>query len=133
MYFTLTAEREEELRQRFERGVALMDEAVPNWWRYINLNTFDITHCRHCVLGQVFGSWGQGKKELSDFAEDLPRSAELYGFDNDPDLVDEWVVQERDLAAEGVGLEGTARVESAFDYLGPLWVELIAARQEQSP
>lgn len=37
------------------RGVELLDEKVPGWWRVIDLEALDLYDCFNCMLGQLFG------------------------------------------------------------------------------
>jgi hypothetical protein len=80
-------------RKRIARGVALLDEKVPNWRGHIDLEFFDISNSERCVLGQlnragVLGdrySWGWGGSYLYALAalgltEDNEHE---YGFDID--------------------------------------------------
>jgi hypothetical protein len=100
----------EELGARADRGAALLDKEKPGWADKINLETFDITECHYCVLGQVYGNFF-----TSPLREKLigPRpydtaEVEAHGFD---------------LTAEEYQHDGN--VES----LGAAWVHLIRARQ----
>lgn len=35
------------------RGAAWLDENIPNWYRLINLDTFDISESQFCIVGQL--------------------------------------------------------------------------------
>jgi hypothetical protein len=51
----------EEMRTRIvesvKRGVALLDEKVPDWRSKIDLATLDMNDTDHCVVGQVTGDF----------------------------------------------------------------------------
>lgn len=55
-------------------GAAVLDEHRPGWAEEINLDTLRILSCTECVLGQVYGRYGVGLKELGITAGDK------YGF-----------------------------------------------------
>ena len=59
-----------------QRGAAFLDEHVPGWRAHIDPYTLDLSYCRQCVLGQVFGSYANGITllRLSD------RDASRLGF-----------------------------------------------------
>jgi hypothetical protein len=45
----------EDEEDAFYRGVAKLDDEIPNWWEKIDLKTFDIESSTYCVLGQLGG------------------------------------------------------------------------------
>jgi hypothetical protein len=49
---------------RVARGVAFLNARVPGWEERVDLNTLDIQHLEHCVLGQLFGDYVIGVEEL---------------------------------------------------------------------
>ncbi len=63
------------------RGIELLDQHVPGWHRQLRVADLDIDDPWRCVLGQLFGSYLDGKEAL-DINGDGPR----YGFAGaDPD------------------------------------------------
>jgi hypothetical protein len=57
--------------ERVARGVALLDERNPGWWRtdapvaaYIEPEILDIGSCGRCVLAQLYGSYFLGSRSL---------------------------------------------------------------------
>lgn len=50
-------------------GAALLDVQRPTWYLEIDLETLDISSLRYCVLGQIYGAFHDGMKEL-DFDVD---------------------------------------------------------------
>lgn len=52
------------MRERAERGAALLDTVRPYWYESISIGALDISDCRTCVLGQVYGDYAAGLKEL---------------------------------------------------------------------
>jgi len=49
---------------RVERGVAFLDQRMPDWVERVDLNTLDTQHLERCVLGQLFGDYVIGVEEL---------------------------------------------------------------------
>lgn len=49
---------------RVAQGVALLDEKKPGWVGLINLSRFAISTTDNCVLGQVYGDYGDGCQAL---------------------------------------------------------------------
>lgn len=49
-----------EVKAGVARGAALLDARVPGWWTKINVDKLDMWDSRNCVLGQVFGEYGDG-------------------------------------------------------------------------
>lgn len=82
------------LAERIARGVDLLDEKHPGWDHNIDLDRLNIVDQRSCVLGQVFGYYGDGLETLglsgSQFNND---TGAPYGFDL---FGDEWFSGERE-------------------------------------
>ena len=61
------------IEQRVQRGVKLLDEYDPDWFKQINLEKLDLSNCHECLLGQLFKSFGHGVdiffKEVEDSVE----------------------------------------------------------------
>lgn len=83
------------------RGVAALNQTVPNWHERVSLHDLDMMHPHRCVLGQVFGHYyGDRAFDLCVRYDDLAfrnhqdRAVHL-GFDTIRDyaqLTDEWRV-----------------------------------------
>lgn len=52
------------LKQRVERGAALLDKRHPEWCKRIDLVKLNMRDGHQCVLGQVYGHFGNGLTEL---------------------------------------------------------------------
>jgi hypothetical protein len=46
--------------ERVNRGIALIDQKYPHWWRVLDLETLDLRSTKNCVLGQVAGDYLDG-------------------------------------------------------------------------
>ena len=75
-----------DIQARVARGVAFLDRAQPGWADRIDIGTLNMAVCRSCILGQLFGHFHEGIRQLSLItpgasAERPSRLASLYGFD----------------------------------------------------
>lgn len=57
---------------RVAKGVALLDEKFPDWWKLINLDTLDVSHGLHCVTAQ--------SAKILDVGRDWLDGAEYFGL-----------------------------------------------------
>ena len=85
-----------------QRGMALLDEQVPDWWQRIRVDRLMLEDCKNCVVGQLFGADPSllGTAPIADdgdgfdlFAEGVERLGiedddHLYGFNLSPYLGD---------------------------------------------
>lgn len=92
-------------RARVHRGAALLDEKEPGWWERVT-ETLITEDCTACVLGQVYGSYGDALIALGVGVDDA-----WLGFEARPNR-DAHVVQD------------------AYATLDTLWLEAIAQRRE---
>ena len=53
------------MKERVNKGAALLDEKHPGWREKINIDKFDIDHCNFCVLCQLYGSYFNGLNQLN--------------------------------------------------------------------
>ncbi|QFG25422.1 hypothetical protein [Actinomadura sp. WMMB 499] len=53
-----------DLGKRAERGAELLDKARPGWEKEVNLYRLDMMRTDDCVIGQLFGDWGNGLLKL---------------------------------------------------------------------
>ncbi len=66
------------MKENVLRGVALLDEEVPDWREKINSNELDMDKYGWCILGQLFGFYDIGLRQLKIASR--AKSIE-YGFD----------------------------------------------------
>jgi hypothetical protein len=87
------------IAERVAAGVAWLDAEVPDWWRDIRLDRLEMASCTRCVLGQVFGEYGDAP--LGDLFEQPLRLGFNVSLANDfrefGELTAEWrrVIEER--------------------------------------
>lgn len=67
------------LEQRVRNGAELLDAKRPGWHMEIELDMLDIDSVDHCILGQLYGSWAEGTRDLGIAADREAQSAN--GFD----------------------------------------------------
>lgn len=51
-------------KQRVANSLAILEEHMPDWDTFIDLDALNIYSCTDCVLGQVFGGYGAGLRIL---------------------------------------------------------------------
>lgn len=81
---TTTLTITEDLRDRVNRGTALLDQHEPGWADHINTALLDLWGCDVCVLGQLYGGYKQGIRELFNASlqdEAGIEQAKAHGFD----------------------------------------------------
>lgn len=77
---------------RIAKGVAILDVHAPGWQEEIDPEALDLRSLTQCVLGQVFGGFGDGMEALfgSVYAEMNAHSQEClaarYGFESAEDV-----------------------------------------------
>jgi len=49
---------------RSARGAVLLDKEYPGWWQRVNPDNLNMWSDHRCVLGQLFGSYNIGCKNL---------------------------------------------------------------------
>jgi hypothetical protein len=67
--------------ERVERGALLLDVERPGWAEKIDLGRFYIDSCFECVLGQLYGEYGDGLDELKTINREVWIHPERFGFD----------------------------------------------------
>jgi hypothetical protein len=93
----------EELKQRVQAGIVLLDEKSPEWREFVDVKKFYIGNWRYCILGQL------GKREL-DGIERSDYGHYVCGMQHvDVDSRDAWkygfeLQEEEFLANEGDGV-----------------------------
>lgn len=75
---------ETELRERVQRGMAFLDVDKPGWEDCIDLERLDMSNCGDCVLGQIYGYYGNGLGALYTKSTAInPLPAILHAFTRD--------------------------------------------------
>jgi hypothetical protein len=92
-----------------EMGVALLDEKFPIWHAKINLNTLALCDYWWCVLGQLYGSYGEGLRAL--------------GIEDDDVLV-------RNARSNALGFSCESVGDCTWDDLQEGWEKLILERRK---
>lgn len=67
------------IEQRVTNGAKLLDEHEPRWFTMVELEVFNITSTSSCILGQVYGTFSAGTREL-DIEGNRPEEERL-GFE----------------------------------------------------
>ncbi len=67
------------MKENVLHGVALLDEKVPDWRKRIDSELLSMVWCGRCILGQLFGGYGNGLIEL-EIGWDMEKAV-YYGFD----------------------------------------------------
>lgn len=105
-------------KARVKKGAALLDQAIPGWWRRVVFNRLDMGDCNSCVLGQVYAG---GANKVPGYEEDgfnfgcrelgltQRQTAGSLGFDCYKD--EDWIT---------------------FHLLRDFWIEEISARRKAS-
>jgi hypothetical protein len=64
------------------QGSRLLDRLIPEWWEKINIVTLDMYNGRRCILGQLYGNYGDGVGEVfSTLPGSVWKYPPEYGFD----------------------------------------------------
>lgn len=69
--------------ERVARGIALLDEVKPDWWKIldgVNLNLWDDSDC---VLGKLYGSYYETLEDLCFLGSESAQWSIDHGFDAD--------------------------------------------------
>ena len=64
-------------RISIDNGIAALDDNAPNWREHIDKDQLDMSSCRHCVLGQLYGDFADG---LRDLGVCTMKSSSGFGF-----------------------------------------------------
>lgn len=103
--------------QRVKEGAALLDQSKPDWFTKIDPSHLHMDSCAACVLGQVYGEYGQGILIL-----DIGPGG-LYGFDT---LNGDIQILEKNTDPDEVVV-----FQDCFRILRDLWVDEIKARYDR--
>lgn len=110
---------------RAATGAELLDGAYPRWFDSIDLATLDLADAKRCVLGQRFGGFAAGLREVLGDLELLEEWNDLAGAGT------RWAIDHGfniDWRNVSVGDPVHAR---RFDRLTAAWRELIRARVDR--
>lgn len=114
-----------ELQKRVMKGIEALDMTDPEWWRKINLPTFNIQDCSSCILGQLYMGFSNGLEVVSGRLLDEGMvnfgtriDGDDYGFDIPNDVLDD--------DSNGTGFAAAW----AWDVMGTTWATIIKQRQE---
>lgn len=72
--------RIERLCKNVADGAKLLDKVFPDWHLKVDPNKLKIRRCRDCVLGQLYGNFGEGLTRLMNIDDDELVQAIGYGF-----------------------------------------------------
>lgn len=70
------------LRERAAKGAAALDDIMPDWYTEIDVEELSITSGLSCVVGQLYGNWGE-RYHLARLLD--PANADLIGQYRDDD------------------------------------------------
>ena len=96
-------------------GAALLDEYHPGWERLVFLDKLDMSSLEDCIVGQIYGSWGEGSDALGGDWDMWNMAA--YGFERL--LIDDTSSSNR-------------RATDHYQCLGGEWISLILDRREKA-
>ena len=66
------------MSKQIERGVAKLNKHYPGWYNDVNPYWLDMSSCRDCVLGQLYGQYIRGFWKIRM----LPLTGGMYGFNH---------------------------------------------------
>lgn len=75
---SVTTQTIDKTRQAVEKGAEVLDQIKPDWRDRVNKSALDISNCFDCILGQVFGYFGDGMKAIRN--EGITLDSEEMGF-----------------------------------------------------
>ena len=52
------------IKERVQNGIRVLDETYPEWWKLIDPEQLNIDNEFYCVVGQIFGKYSTGMKQL---------------------------------------------------------------------
>lgn len=67
------------ISERVQNGVNLLNDYAGDWFWLVDLETLDITSPENCILGQLFGSFQNGTRDLGFSYDQYTQS--LNGFE----------------------------------------------------
>jgi len=117
---------------RVAKGVALLDERFPDWWKLLNLDTLNVSDGMACVTAQAAQHLGVGRDWLDGMRH--------FGLTNDANTADDNTYIAHGFNAEDVPFddfdvtEGWGRYSNsdALDRLTNLWRLVVLERRALS-
>ncbi len=67
-----------DVKYRVDCGAQFLDENVPDWFKRINVQFLDMCELDTCILGQLYGNYQNGTREL--FGDIWLDRVGKYGF-----------------------------------------------------
>lgn len=101
-----------QIPEEVKAGMALLDEKAPGWRDKIHPQQLNMSFCFTCILGQVFGEYHHGLKQLG-----IAESDEVE------------VNEEIDEQAKQLGFQSKVRGSNGwrdYDYLTQAWKEALS-------
>lgn len=80
----MTDKQVKEIERRVKHGVKLLNRRCSGWRQTVNGDTLNIAEGEHCILGQVFGSYRIGTRELFSSSRRLEETLDHGFLDGDP-------------------------------------------------
>lgn len=71
----------EDLQERVDKGVELLDSLIPKWRLLIDVDDLDMGNISKCILGQIFGGYSRGLEILGEHDSDV--DGDTHGFGGD--------------------------------------------------
>ena len=71
-----------QLQKRIAAGIAFLNVVKPNWLKKIDIEQLDLSKSKTCMLGEVFGDYGEAIQELG-LESDKDYAAQCLGFYED--------------------------------------------------
>lgn len=118
----------DDLRVRVAGGAAWLDATSPGWVDKIT-GTLEMSECRMCILGQLFGNfWRVVDVRTSHHRTDplIQQWAADYGGDKEYTM--EWA-RRRGFVLTSAEIRKSER-DAAYDLLGQAWLEVIERRKQ---
>lgn len=69
------------MSERIQRGIALLDERVPDWRTRVSARRLNTNSPWDCILGQLFGTYSTGLSNLGLGSVYPYTIGKAYGFD----------------------------------------------------
>ncbi|GAA2321287.1 hypothetical protein GCM10010149_87870 [Nonomuraea roseoviolacea subsp. roseoviolacea] len=100
--YDLSEEEAAELAAKVAAGALALDDAEPGWYWKLDFNTLDMTHGWQCVLGQLYGVFSHGLKDLK-WSEEKADEMGVY-IHNSADMPhNEWIARYAELQECWIG------------------------------
>lgn len=127
---------------KVKRGVALLDRVKPKWFTKFKAQQFDLSDGNRCALGQVYGDYIEGLRELAStgLAQMLKTSGlklheghELAVINSSGHVVDNPELDGPYYGFEVNDSDGTGSSQSAiYERMGGAWLYFAAQRSKKA-